>query len=463
MSCRSVSAEQPRPPEVDPRRALPQVDALALQFLGAAPDELVRLAVRRVLESARSVAASDGVPDRDMLIAMISDELAAAAPVRAVINGTGVLLHTNLGRAPLCPPDPAAPMAAVDIELDLATGKRGRRLVSLERAICALTGAEDALVVNNNAAAILLALAALVGDGEVIVSRGQLVEIGGGFRIPDVISQGGAHLVEVGTTNRTRLGDYAGAITDRTALLLEVHPSNYTITGFTESVDTATLAGLAAGHGVPLVVDIGSGLLDARVPWMESPPEWLRREPAARQCLDAGADLVTFSGDKLLGGPQAGIACGARPLIDQMRRHPLARAVRYDKTRTVMLDATLRAYLDRTVTRDIPFWRMATIPVDALHARAETLVTALSGHAVRVEPCEDRAGGGSTPAEVIPGVAIVIATTDPDGFCAALLQAARPVSAVVHDRAVWIHLRSVDPADDTNLTAAIRSAERPPR
>ena len=308
-------------------------------------------------------------------------------------------------------------------------------------------GAEAALVVNNGAAAVLLALTALARGREVLVSRGELVEIGGGFRIPEVMAVSGAKLVEVGTTNRTRLGDYRRALTDDTAGILKVHQSNYRMLGFTEATPVAELTRLG-----PLVLaDIGSGLLDAAAPWLgEGPPSWLAGEPAARQTLAAGAALVTFSGDKLLGGPQAGIIAGRRELVDACARHPLARALRPGGLVLQALQATALAYLRRD-GRAIPFWAMATLPVDALRARAEGLGTG------RVVECASVPGGGSLPGLEIPSFGVAVA-----GDQTAVLRAFDPpIVARVHDGATVCDLRTVDPADDAVLAKAIASLSVP--
>src|SRR4051812_36183850 len=288
--------------------------------------------------------------------------------LRPVVNATGVLLHTNLGRAPLAHSQQAT---YTNLELDLGTGKRGSRHRSAASLLARAAGAEAALVVNNGAAAVLLVLAALARDRGVVVSRGELVEIGGGFRVPDVMAQSGAHLIEVGTTNRTHRRDYARGLSESNdvALVLKVHQSNYRIVGFTAAVGVADLVSL----GPAVVVDLGSGLLDSATPWLDGgPPTWLAGEPAVRQTLDAGAALVTFSGDKLLGGPQAGIIAGRADLVDACAHHPLARALRPGALVLSALQDTALAYLRRDGDT-IPFWRMATESVDVLRRRAEAL------------------------------------------------------------------------------------------
>jgi L-seryl-tRNA(Ser) seleniumtransferase len=368
----------------------------------------------------------------------------AAALLRPVINATGVILHTNMGRAPL----PGLPSAGgarrySNLEFDLASGKRASRSDHAARLLARAAGAEAALVVNNGAAALLLVLAALARGRSVVVSRGELVEIGGGFRVPEVMVQSGCELVEVGTTNRTRLADYRGALRDDVALVLKVHQSNYRMVGFTEDVSVAALAGL----GPPVVADIGSGLLDAATPWLPGgPPAWLAGEPAARQTLAAGAGLVTFSGDKLMGGPQAGIIAGRRDLVALCARHPLNRALRPGGLVLAALQETALAYLRRDGDA-IPFWRMAAAPVDALRARAEALGVGKVVDTVAV------AGGGSVPGQDLPSAGVAL-----EGDHTAALRAGQagvPIVARVHEDLTICDLRTVDPADDAVLAGAL--------
>jgi L-seryl-tRNA(Ser) seleniumtransferase len=366
------------------------------------------------------------------------------ALLRPVINATGVLLHTNLGRAPLAASVEPRPS---NLELDLATGRRGSRQRGVAGLLARAAGAEGALVVNNGAAAVLLVLAALAPGRAVVVSRGELVEIGGGFRIPEVLDQSGARLVEVGTTNRTRLSDYTEAIaTHDPALLLKVHQSNYTMTGFTESVPVAALAPL----GAPVVADLGSGLLDAATPWLAGgPPPWLASEPAARQTLASGAALVTFSGDKLLGGPQAGVIAGRRPLVERCARHPLARALRPGGLVLACLQDTALAYLRRDGDA-IPFWRMAAAPLETVRARAAAVGVG------RVVECRSVPGAGSAPGVTIPSAGVAV-----DGDHTAELRAADPpVIARVVGGTTVADLRTVDPADDALLAKALASVAR---
>ncbi len=407
----------------------PSVDALARSLADTGlPHPLL-------VDAARTAIAA-GNPDA----ARAEAEAVAAALLRPVVNATGVLLHTNLGRAPLAHAQPAA---YTNLELDLATGERGSRWAHAAGLLARACGAEAATVVNNGAAAVLLALAALARGREVVVSRGELVEIGGGFRIPEILATSGARLVEVGTTNRTRLADYAGAVADHAdvGLLLKVHQSNYRITGFTESAAVGELTAL----GPPVAVDLGSGLLDAACPWLDGgPPPWLRDEPGVRQTLDAGAALVMFSGDKLLGGPQAGIIAGRADLVGACARHPLARALRPGGLVLAALQATALAYLDRRGD-DIPLWRLATRTVDELRRRAEAL-----GHGTVVD-CASVTGGGTLPGVEIPSAGVAV----PGDQRAALRSIAVPVVARVDDGQTVLDLRTVDPAEDQLVTAAL--------
>jgi L-seryl-tRNA(Ser) seleniumtransferase len=396
----------------------------------------------------------------------------SASLLQPVINATGVLLHTNLGRAPL---EHHQGAGYSNLELDLATGRRGSRGGHAGALLARAAGAEAALVVNNGAAAVLLVLAALAAGQRVLVSRGELVEIGGGFRIPEVMAASGAELVEVGTTNRTRLADYAralgpggpGAGTAESspdppagqkrpaALVLKVHQSNYRMVGFTEDVGVAALAGL----GPPVVFDVGSGLLDAGVPWLEGPPPpWLAGEPAVRQALAAGAALVTFSGDKLLGGPQAGVIAGRADLVAACARHPLARALRPGGLVLGALQEVALAYLDRR-GGDIPFWRMAAVPAEELRLRAEDLAgrvrTRLPGASVPVVGCASVPGGGSLPGIEIPSYGISL----PGDLTVALRRAGPvPVIARVEGARTVADLRAVAESEVEPLVEAVVGA-----
>ncbi len=407
---------------------------------------------------ARSLASS-GLPHPllvDVARDAIADGAVADAPARAealrrtlltdVVNATGVLLHTNLGRAPLAHHQPAR---ATSLELDLATGERGSRQRAAGTLLARLCGAEAAMVVNNNAAAVLLVLAALAAGREVPVSRGESVEIGGGFRVPEVMEQSGARLLDVGTTNRTRLDDYRRAIErdgSDVALVLKVHPSNFRVDGFVEDTSVAELADL----GVPVVADLGSGLVDADCPWLPgAPPAWLGDEPAARQVLAAGAALVTFSGDKLLGGPQAGIIAGRRDLVERCAGHPLARAVRPGGLVLGALQALAMSYLRRDVAATVPFWRMVATSVDELRRRAETIASVTAATALATDAVP---GAGSAPGVTIPSFGVDLA-----GDRTAALRAHHPpVIARARDGRTILDLRAVEPADDDVIVAALR-------
>ncbi|HEV3353630.1 MAG TPA: L-seryl-tRNA(Sec) selenium transferase [Acidimicrobiales bacterium] len=389
-------------------------------------------------------AARAAIADGDVSSARSRAERMRLDLVRPVVNATGVLLHTNLGRAPLAHSQQAT---YTNLELDLATGRRGSRGRNAAALLARAAGAEAALVVNNGAAAVLLVLAALARGRGVVVSRGELVEIGGGFRVPDVMVQSGAHLVEVGTTNRTHRRDYELALaadrgsSNAIALVLKVHQSNYRIVGFTTAVGVADLASL----GPPLVIDLGSGLLDAGTPWLaDGPPAWLAGEPAARQTLEAGAALVTFSGDKLLGGPQAGVIAGRADLVEACAAHPLARALRPGALVLSALQETALAYLRRDGDA-IPFWRMATAPVETLRRRAEALGAGRPVDTVAI------AGAGSLPGLDIPSAGIAV-----DGDVTAALRANDPpVIARTRDGRTLLDMRTVDPTDDAIVAKAV--------
>jgi L-seryl-tRNA(Ser) seleniumtransferase len=446
----------------DPRRTLPKVDVLlahpsvaaSAASLGRAP---VLGAVRRVLDSTRRAASGgEPVPDVDQLAAMVAADLAGRAGrrMRAVINATGVVLHTNLGRAPLSEAAVAAIVEASGystVEYDLAAGTRGRRGAAAEALLREVTGAPAALVVNNAAGALLLALGGLARDREVVVSRGQLIEIGGEFRLPAIIEAAGVHLVEVGTTNRTHLADYSRAIGERTACLLAVHPSNYRVVGFTTDPPLDEVAGLAHQHGLPLLHDLGSGLVG----------DAFGDEPSVGQSLAAGADLVLFSGDKLLGGPQAGLLAGRRDLVQRLARSPLARAVRADKLTIAALEVTLATHA--AGRRDeLPVWRALGLGPDDLRPRAEAL-TADLGTAATVRDGVSVAGGGSLPGEGLPSVLVEI-DPGPAGeqtILERLRAADPPVIARAERGRVVVDLRTVPPRQDQAVLQALREALSP--
>jgi L-seryl-tRNA(Ser) seleniumtransferase len=415
---------------------------------------VVREAIRSVLEDVRS-AASRGrdLPDTEVIMARAAVLGARMSyGLAPVINATGVVLHTNLGRAPLPPAAIRAVTRAArgysDLEVDRETGKRGRRTVRAEFLLTALTGAEDALVVNNNAAALLLALAALARRKDVLVSRGELIEIGGEFRLPAIMAASGARLVEVGTTNRTRIQDYRAAVSDRTGLVLKVHPSNYRVVGFAEAPSVGALAGLARKAEVPLLYDVGSGLLDRS---REVPPE----EPAATEALAEGADLVCFSGDKLLGGPQAGVILGRRDLVGRLRRHPIARAVRVDKMTVAALEAVLGMYA-RGQRAEVPSWRALGEGLTALRDRARTLAGTIPD--ASVARAESVAGGGSIPGYGIASHVVRLSADRPDRLAARLRVGNPPVFCRVEEGALLFDVRTVAPEDDARLARAVRYA-----
>jgi L-seryl-tRNA(Ser) seleniumtransferase len=435
---------------MDARRALPSVDSV-LAALEGLPHALAVEVARAAVEEARATAESGAAVDPAAVMADArrrADDLQGRL-LRPVINATGVIIHTNLGRVPIGETDHRIAAGYSNLEYRLDEGRRGSRQDHAAALLARLCGAEAALVVNNNAAAVLLVLAALARGRDVVVSRGELVEIGGGFRVPDVLAESGARLVEVGTTNRTRLADYRRVLTPDVALVLKVHASNYRMVGFVESTPVAELATL----GPPVVADIGSGLLDETTPWLPRRPVWLRDEPGARQTLEAGAALVTFSGDKLLGGPQAGIIAGRADLVAAVGRHPLARAVRADKMTLAALQYLALTYLSGDAT-GIPLWRMATLTVESLRERASGLAAQLPE--AKVVDTEAVAGGGSLPGLTIPSAGIALESSDPDAALASLRRVG--VVARVEGQAVVCDLRTVDPAQDEVLVRLLKDA-----
>jgi L-seryl-tRNA(Ser) seleniumtransferase len=439
----------------------PSVDALAAALDdGSLPRALLVEVARRSIESWR--AAGEG-PDPETLAASQLDRLRRLRP-RRVINATGVLLHTNLGRAPMAreavETAAASAAAATPLEFDLASGRRGRRGAFALELATTVTGAEAALIVNNNAGALYLTIAALAGSGAVVVSRGEQIEIGGSFRLPDLMAATGARMLEVGTTNRTRIEDYRRACGPETALLLKVHPSNYRVEGFVSEVGYHELASLAGESGIPFAADVGSGLLDARVPWIDGPPPaWLAEEPAVRQTLEDGADLVMFSGDKLLGGPQAGIAVGRADLIGRMAKHPVARALRIDGPRLDAVAVTLEMYAAGRAG-ELPFWRAATTSAAALEERCRRIIDESGVEGAEIAMGVSLPGAGSVPGKGIPGPVVVI-PDPPHEAWRALLDLTPPIVARRDDRGLVIDPRSVEPADDgavaTGLAATCRS------
>jgi L-seryl-tRNA(Ser) seleniumtransferase len=435
---------------VDPRD-LPSVDALAGALAGDSdlPRGLIVSVARDAIDEAREsiqtgVEADPTARAGERLRSLQSWRL------RRVVNATGVLLHTNLGRSPTAGGYPSGP---TNLEFDLETGSRGARAAYLHALIASTTGAEAALVVNNNAGALFLALAAVVGrDGRVAVSRGELIEIGGSFRLPDLMTASGVHLIEVGTTNRTRAADFSDAPGGVEAVL-KVHPSNYRLNGFTEEVSYAEMASVAAALGAPFIADIGSGLLDERVPWIpgDAPP-WLAGEPGVRQTLEQGADVVLFSGDKLLGGPQAGIAVGRREVVEGMARHPVARALRVNTPTIAELTTTFEAYASGTAL-SLPFWTMATASSEELRGRYETLLSASGAHAMIADGAS-LPGAGSVPGHTIP-TPVLRLTGTADRTWRGLADHRPPVVAARRDGSTVVNLRSVDPDDDPIVAAAL--------
>ncbi|MBK9714231.1 MAG: L-seryl-tRNA(Sec) selenium transferase [Kouleothrix sp.] len=441
-------------------RNLPAVDSLvqaAQQRLSddALPRELLVDSARLAIDAARqAIGAGAPAPLLDELLdATLGRARAAIRPsLRPLINATGVIVQTNLGRAPL---SDAALRAMREVgsgysnlEYDLAAGERGSRAVHLAALLCRLTGAEAALAVNNNAAAIYLALSALAAGREVIVSRGQAVEIGGGFRIPDVLRQSGATLVEVGTTNRTYARDYADAIGPQTALLMRIHTSNFRLQGFVHETPLSEMVAAGRARGVATLDDLGSGTL------LPTAPYGLAPEPTVQESVAAGAGLVTFSGDKLLGGPQAGLIVGRADLVETLRRHPLARALRVDKTTLAGLEATLLAYLHGHAALEIPVWRMIAAAPEALRARAERLARSIGGGAAAVA-CASAVGGGSLPGETLPSFAVALGGP-PDELAARLRLGTPPVIGRIADGRLLLDVRTVLEEQENDLLIAIR-------
>ncbi len=457
---------------MSPAARPPSVEAVLRALDGRAGDrerEAVVAAVRAVVDDERRAliagAAARTTAELAAAAAARLEGFAGASPpeagLRPVINATGVLLHPNLGRAAWPPVAIEAAMRAAGesslLELDLGTGRRGRRFRAVEEGVIALTGAEDALVVNNNAAAVVIAVG-LAGRGGVAVSRGELVEIGGGVRIPELIRRAGARIVEVGTTNRTRVADFEPVLAEGKArVVLRVHPSNFVQLGFVESPDPSALADLAHRHGAIVVDDLGSGAL------IDTGRFGLAHEPMPGERIAAGADLVTFSGDKLVGGPQAGIVVGRADLVARLRRDPLARAMRPDKVVLAALSATLGLYRAGLATREIPVWRQIAATADSILARVEGIVGELGDGRATATASEAMVGGGSLPGQTLPSWAIAIAVPSPDRTLAALRAGELAVIARIADGAVVLDLRTVEPVDDKRLANAIRAVLRPPR
>jgi L-seryl-tRNA(Ser) seleniumtransferase len=443
----------------DPRRAIPSISGLlerdeVREMLASHPRSVVVDAARKAVDDARKNPDIEAVMSWAERIAAHVGAIEQRS-LRPAFNATGVILHTNLGRAPLADVaiDAISQVAGgyTNLEYDLEKGARGSRYVHCVDLLRELTGAADAIVVNNCAAAIVLSLSALARGREVIVSRGELVEIGGSFRVPDIMARSGATLVEVGTTNRTHLDDYARAITSRTGAIAKIHRSNFSQSGFVADVSVVSLAPVAAEHDIPIVHDLGSGLM------IDLSTYGLAGEPTARAALEAGATVVMMSGDKLLGGPQAGIILGARHAIARMRQDPFARAMRVDKLTIAALTATLELYRapDRAI-REIPALAMITAPVDRIRERAAQIVQSLAGRGIESKAVESNAsvGAGAFPAEGLPSFAIAV-----DGDAATTERALRlgmiPVIGRIADDVLLLDLRSVPERDDIALVAAI--------
>ncbi|MFQ5596307.1 MAG: L-seryl-tRNA(Sec) selenium transferase [Anaerolineae bacterium] len=474
-------------PSVDRLLNEPPIQALESHY----GHEVLVDTARAVLDEIRQeILAGHPAPSLDELAGIIARRVQTSLrpSLQPIINATGVIIHTNLGRAPLS----AAAIAAMqevgagysNLEYDLEAGQRGSRYTHATDLLRRLTGAEAALVVNNNAAATLLILTALARDREVIISRGQLVEIGGGFRIPEVMAQSGARLVEVGTTNKTYLRDYADAITEDTALLMRVHTSNYRITGFTHEVGIEELVALGQERGLPVVDDLGSGsLLDTTAYGLmpeptvqasiqacpEAPPEaWsgpgldARPEPGRREGTGrrAGADLVCFSGDKLLGGPQAGIIVGQAELVERIKRFPMTRALRVDKTTLAGLQATLLSYVRGVATEEVPVWRMISASTEKLRERAHAWADHLGavGVVAEVVPVESTVGGGSLPGQTLPSYALAVVVDSPDSLSARLRASDPPVIARIENDQVLFDPRTVLPEQDEQLLHIVAAA-----
>jgi L-seryl-tRNA(Ser) seleniumtransferase len=447
-------------------RGLPSVEQLlqtqpAAELIASHGRPLTLQAIRSVLENVRarvSTRAEQTLPDRENILTEAAFLLEdwSSPTLQPVINASGVILHTNLGRAPLSASALQA-MAAVahgysNLELELKTGKRGSRLVHSEGLLQRLTGVEAAIVVNNNAAAVLLILAALANRRRVVISRSQLVEIGGGFRVPDVMKQSGAKLVEVGTTNKVRLADYEEALEEPAALVLHAHRSNFKMTGFTEEPEWKEIVSLAHSRGVACLDDIGSGAL------IDTAQFGIAHEPTVQESLAAGTDLVCFSGDKLLGGPQAGIIIGKANLITKIKKHPLARALRADKLCLAALSATLLHYLKDEAGHAIPIWRMMTLTPDQLSQMAERWKRKLSQG--EVISGKSTIGGGSLPEESLPTFLLALNVKSPDRFLEKLRQQSPPIIARTENDRILLDPRTVLPEEDGALLVGLMNVLR---
>lgn len=459
----------------DTRAVLPAVDRLlhAAELMALAGEvgiAHVKRATRDELAAQRArVGEGSPAADTATLIANITARVRVmvAPHLREVINLTGTVIHTNLGRALMSEEAVAAVAAAMrgysTLEYDLARGERGERDALIEALLCDLTGAEAATVVNNNAAAVVISLAALAARRQVLISRGELIEIGGSFRMPDIMKTAGCKLVEVGTTNRTHAKDFTAALSAKSALIVKAHCSNYAVSGFTAAVDDTVLAGIAHAHGIAYMVDLGAGAL------IDLSQFGLPREPMPQEALAAGADIVTFSGDKLLGGPQAGIIVGSKAAIGRISTHPLKRALRCSKITLAALEATLRIYASaHRLPERLPTLALLARKADDIRAGCERLLPHLArfageAFAARIEPCASQIGSGSLPVERLPSFAIVLAPVSAKGAGRALAQFShrlrsleKPVIGRIHEQAVWLDLRCL--RDDAELVAALGSS-----
>ena len=477
MTGDDASTAKPRTDQTsrdEPRRQLPAVNDVVQHVIerGNVNSDrryLIVEAARQVLDEHRDQLSRSDVktapPATDELYIQVEAHVhrAQQPPLRPVINATGIIIHTGLGRAPLADAavraiaDVAAGYAPVELEMD--SGKRGKRSAIVRSLLSQLTGAESATVVNNNAAALVLVLNELAKDRSVIVSRGELIEIGGSFRLPDVMKAGGAILHEVGTTNRTRLNDYEKAIDESTAALMKVHPSNYRIEGFSQDVAIHDLVSLGRHHDLPVIHDIGSGSL-GNIDSLSV----LSQEPSATESIEAGADLVLFSGDKLLGGPQAGIIVGTKTLIDRLDANPLMRAIRLDKLILAGLGATLQLHRDvESVTRTVPVLKMLATPIDELQRRGRSLVEQINQlrgiRSAQLVESQAYLGGGAVPTEAIPSCAIVLTaeSMDEEELASRLRTGSPAVLPRISDGQVWLDLRTMFPDQDSQLVKALQS------
>jgi L-seryl-tRNA(Ser) seleniumtransferase len=440
-------------------RDLPSVDQLVRSL-----DEqgLPRLLIVETARSAIEDARNSGTDDPRSIASGMLERLRSLRH-RSVINATGVLLHTNLGRAPLAPAAADALRATAvtygNLEFDLIRGRRGGRGAYLQHLIAKITGAEAALVVNNNAGALLVALAALGTRRPVAVSRGELIEIGGSYRLPELMAASGARMLEVGTTNRTHLSDYERAVAEGAGLVLRVHPSNYRVVGFADSPSLEALVTLAHHNDLSLVFDVGSGLLDANAPWLAGPPpRWLEGEPGIRQVLDTGADLVTFSGDKLLGGPQAGVVVGRADLVSELAHHPIARALRTSGPVIAALTETFEMYANGEGGA-IPFWSMASTTYEELEARCRAVLSASDAEGEIIAGASVP-GAGSVPGAEVPSPLIRVSTPSAATLWPRLLESDPPVVARREAGRVLVDLRSVSPDDDLRVASLLGAACR---